>query len=112
MNNSIYDLVKISPQPHSKYLLLEDFTYRNITVPKGYLTNGADIPRIFWSLVPPNLSAILPAVILHDYLCDLQYYEKADFIFESCLKDLDVKPYMVKVLSSSVRIYHKIRYRR
>ena len=37
---------KVQPYDIHRFLLLEDFTYEGIMVPKGYITNGVDIPRL------------------------------------------------------------------
>ena len=107
----MYELVKVQPLASHKFKLLEDFTYRDVVVPKGYETNGADVPRLLWSIFPPNRSDYLPAVILHDYLCDKAEYKRADDIFESCLLDLGVKPFDRKLLVGGVRLYHKLKYK-
>lgn len=52
------------------YVLMQDITLAGVTVPKGFKTNGADIPRVFWSLFPPFKPHYLPAIIVHDFLCD------------------------------------------
>lgn len=41
----------------------------SVTVPKGFLTDGASIPRIFWFLFPP-FGRYMDAAIVHDYLCE------------------------------------------
>lgn len=56
--------------------LLDDFHYRDPqgdrhTTEKGYLTDGASIPRFFWSLVGQPYGIYLRAAIIHDKLCDL-----------------------------------------
>jgi hypothetical protein len=107
----MYERIKLQPLASHKFKLLEDFTYRDVVVPKGYKTNGADIPRIFWSIYPPNRSDFLPAVIIHDYLCDKGEYKRADDLFEECLKELGVKRFDVVVLVGAVRLYHKLRYK-
>ena len=61
--------------PIFKSELIEEIT---VEVPKGYKTNGANIPRIFWSIFPPNSPEYLSAVIAHDYLCDKSSYKLAD----------------------------------
>lgn len=38
-----------------------------ITVPLGFITDGASIPRIFWSLLSP-FGPYFPAAIVHDFL--------------------------------------------
>jgi hypothetical protein len=107
----MYEGVKLQPLNGHKFELIEDFTYQDVVIPKGYKTNGADIPRIFWSIYPPNRSDYLPAVIVHDYLCDLAEYKKADDLFESCLKDLKISKFDVMVLVGAVRLYHRIKYK-
>ena len=86
----LYNSLHISPRPGDKYKLIESFTYKDVTVPKGYHTNGANIPILLWSIWPPNRSDYLPAVVIHDYLCDLEEYEKADEYFKEILEILDI----------------------
>ena len=67
-----YIVTHVQPMKGKRYKIIKDINYTlstgmPFTVPKRYSTNGADIPRIFWGVIPPNLSDILPAVILHDY---------------------------------------------
>ena len=106
-----YSQVKLQPLKSHKFKLLDDLRFKDVVVPKGYKTNGADIPRLFWSIYPPNRSDFLPAVIIHDYLCDKGEYRKADDLFEECLKELGVKRFDVVVLVGAVRLYHKLRYK-
>ncbi|MFJ7315472.1 DUF1353 domain-containing protein [Pseudomonas sp. NPDC098747] len=40
-----------------------------VDVPAGYLTDGASVPRIFWSLIPP-WGAYGQAAVVHDILCE------------------------------------------
>lgn len=40
-----------------------------VYVPRGYLTDGASVPRIFWNLIPP-WGKYGQAAIVHDYLCE------------------------------------------
>ncbi len=102
----MYSQVKLQPLKNNKFRILEDIVYKDIKIPKDYETNGADIPRIFWSFIPPNKSDILPAVIVHDFLCDKGEYKKADEYFEECLLVLGVKKIDKYLLVKSVRIYH------
>jgi len=85
----------------------EPFTYKDITVPKGFTSNGANIPRSFWSIVPPNYMQILPAIAVHDYLCRESEFEKANQYFKELLIEQNVRPYKQKVLNSGVVIYSK-----
>ncbi len=106
----LYARLHISPRSKDRYMLTKTFVYKDITIPVGFITNGANIPRIFWSLIPPNKSDIMPAVAIHDYLTDLKDYRLADDMFEECLKDLEVNKIVRIVIISSVRSYHKLRY--
>ena len=105
-----YDSVKVRPLRGDMYELLENIHYKDVIVPKGYITNGADIPRIFWSFWPPNRSDYLPAVIVHDYMTDLDDYKKADLYFKEILELLEVGPFVVYPFYWFVRLFHKIKY--
>jgi len=100
-----YRDVVISPLPEHKYILNEEYRYRDVIVPIGFVTNGADIPRVFWSFYPPNRSDYLPAVVVHDYLCNIGEYEKADRYFREILVALGISDVDVFVLWGGVRFY-------
>jgi len=106
----MYEEIKISPLKNDRYVLLDDFVYKDIVVPKGYVTNGADIPRVFWSFWPPNRSEYLPAVVVHDYLCDAERYPEADKYFKEILNKLNVKKSTVFLSTAFVGLYHRVRY--
>ena len=40
-----------------------------VLIPAGYLTDGASVPRPFWSFIPP-WGQYGQAAVVHDYLCD------------------------------------------
>lgn len=42
---------------------------RRINVPKGYLTAGASVPRLFWGLIPP-WGEYGQAAVMYDWLCE------------------------------------------
>ena len=51
------------------FTLLEPLQYGELTVPAGFESDGASVPRFFWRLVfPPGDSQALRAAILHDYI--------------------------------------------
>jgi hypothetical protein len=107
---SFYDKLIITPRPGDKYKILEDFTYKDVTVPTGYHTNGANIPRLLWWIWPPNRSDYLPAVVIHDYLCDKEEYEKADKYFKEILEHLKINRKTILFFHTGTVLYHKIRY--
>jgi len=101
----LYESLIISPLANDTYKLIENFDYKEVTVPKGYCTNGADIPRILWSVWPPNRSVYLPAVVIHDYLISIGKFDKANDYFEEILKILEVNKVTLFCFNKSVRLY-------
>ncbi len=106
----MYKSVAIQPLMGNKYEVLKDITYKDIVVPEGYKTNGANIPRLFWPIFPPNKSDLMPAVIIHDFLCDQEEYKKADTYFAEVLEILQIRAIDRFLLVYAVKVYHKLRY--
>ena len=51
------------------YTLREPIHYRELTVPVGFESDGASVPRFFWRLVfPPGDVQALRAAFLHDFI--------------------------------------------
>lgn len=115
--------VVIKPIAKDKWQLNETYVYASkfglIEIPKDYKTNGANIPRIFWSIFPPNAPEYLSAAILHDYLCDKAYADNknyamfcfADKVFYNALLDLEINKYKAKIFYYAVRLYHYVKYK-
>jgi hypothetical protein len=66
-----------------------------ITVPTGFQTDGASVPRIFWSIFQPY-GKYFPAAIIHDYLYS-RYSNRlsidrktADLIFKEAMFNLGI----------------------
>ena len=95
----------VTPLGNHTFLVIKDIYYKDIIITKGYPTNGANIPRIFWSIIPPNDSNILPAVIVHDYLCDNGLFTKADEYFKDIMFELGVNPIKTYTMYFSVRLF-------
>lgn len=102
----------IKPFSKDRFQLICEYRYKDIIVPAGYKTNGANIPRVFWSIFPPHSPEYLSAVIVHDYLCDKEEYKKADLIFKEMLENLKVQGWKVFIFYKSVRLYHILRYKK
>lgn len=67
---------KLLGTPYNTQELLEDYSYLTdggdlLIIEKGYETNGADVPRLFWSIVPPFRPKYSPAYLVHDFLLSL-----------------------------------------
>lgn len=71
-----YSLEKSTQSDTDIWFTDEEFSYyigpvanqRYVTVPKGFFTDGASVPRIFWAVFPP-WGSYGQAAIVHDYLC-------------------------------------------
>ena len=78
---------------------------RMITVPAGFETDFASVPRLFWRLIPPwgRYSA---AAVVHDYLyatASVTRYE-ADRIFLDLMKRLGVPLWKRRLMYRAVRL--------
>ena len=89
-----------------------------VIIPKGFLTDGASVPRLFWSLLPP-WGSYGQAVVLHDYLVESLSYDDngskitierkhADRIFNNAMQELGVNDLTRKVMYNAVRGYSKL----
>jgi hypothetical protein len=81
-------------------VLTADFRFTNknftITVPMGYKTDFASIPKILWSILPPH-GKYERAAVIHDYLCTeygIINGEKSFTAFESA----DVFGFLMNIL--------------
>lgn len=51
------------------YTLLKPFYYCGLEIPAGFESDGASVPRIFWSSVfPPGDSKALRPAMIHDFI--------------------------------------------
>lgn len=88
-----------------KYRLKESITLCNITIPSGFKSDGASVPRVFWGFFPP-IGKYLPAAILHDYLLSQKYeWSIALDYFNEALKECSVSYLTRKVMVLSIKIY-------
>jgi hypothetical protein len=102
-----------------KWVLRKEFSYDigeigsgdTITVPTGFVTDLASVPRIFWSILPPweNYG---PAAVIHDYLYFSHEKTKAesDYIFYEGMMVLKVPTTKAKIIYNSVKIFGKNAY--
>ena len=106
------DRVVVQPIDKDKFRVYENYSYKGICVPKGFITNGADIHRILWSIFPPNSPEYLSAVVLHDFMCTYasKYtYEKADRYFYEAMIEIGVPKWKAKLFYVCCSIYHRFK---
>lgn len=79
---------------------------QSLTIPKGFETDFASVPRIFHSIFPPT-GRYGVAALVHDYLCVEKPVTRreADAIFYDLMKRHGVKLWKAKVLYAAVRLY-------
>ena len=98
------------PTRDNRVVLVKPFRIsKEFVIPAGYRSNGANIPRLFWCFIPPFKPKYLPAVIVHDYLCDLEKYEVADVFFEELLLEIE-DSFKTRLMITAVRLYHRFKY--
>lgn len=104
----------IDTSDNTRFELHEAFTYRvgsedserSITVPKGFRTDFASVPRIFWRIVPP-VGLYGKAAVLHDwlYFSEFATREEADDIFLEAMEVLGVPKYRRLTMYYAVRLF-------
>jgi hypothetical protein len=88
-----------------QYRLLEDMEFFGYTVPKGFITDGATVPRAAWALLPP-VHEYFPSAVLHDWLIEMDYPRKqADQVFRDSMIELGVNKYRARIMYAAVRAY-------
>ena len=77
-----------------------------IKIPKGYITDGASIPKWAWSIIGGPVGKYAPAAIVHDYIIEFELYprKKADKIFLEAMKVLKVPFWKRRIMYRAVRI--------
>ncbi|EAA7555622.1 DUF1353 domain-containing protein [Salmonella enterica] len=82
-----------------------------ISVPAGFVTDLATIPRIFWSVMPPD-GKYAKAAIIHDYLYDnaLRTKKEADLIFLDGMTVLGVPKWKRTIMYWAVRLFGRGNY--
>ena len=92
------------------YTLLESFYYCGIEIPAGFESDGASVPRFFWSTVfPPGDSKALRPAIIHDYIYRTHptgwTRKMADENFHSLLVEAGISKYRAYKAYLGVRLF-------
>lgn len=80
-----------------------------LTIPKEFITDGASIPQLFWSVIgSPYLPEFITAAIVHDYMCDLKWdVEEMSLLFFKLLNDSNVHGLKPQLMTDAVYLYKK-----
>jgi len=90
--------------------LVSPLVYDDITVPAGFESDGASIPRLFWWLIGgPFSGKYRDAAVLHDYLCKHPDYtrKQADDIFLEAMAELGVALWRRDLMWRAVSLMQK-----
>ncbi len=107
---------KIQPLPDGlHWRVLDDFTLtlseETVTVPAGFVTDGASVPRFGWVAIPP-VGRYFPAALVHDWLYhrhrDLgdasRTREGVDFFFHRIMEAYGVDLGLRDIMLDAVRV--------
>ncbi|MDD3468235.1 MAG: DUF1353 domain-containing protein [Campylobacterales bacterium] len=102
------------------YMIAEPFEYHVgtfpsddfISVPIGFITDFASIPRLFWSIMPPD-GIYAKAAVIHDYLYDnaLRTKKEADNIFYEAMGVLNVPKWQRCTMYIAVKFFGRGNYK-
>lgn len=78
-------------------------TFKTVTVPEGFVTDLASVPKAFWEIMRPE-GRYAYAAVVHDYLYWTQDRSKAeaDKIFQFAMEDSRVDPNTLSTLYAAV----------
>lgn len=82
-----------------------------ITVPEGFETDFATVPRIVWSIISP-IDNHAKAAVIHDYCYEYKIYsrKRCDEIFKEALEVLKINSVKIWFMYHSVRYFSKSYY--
>ena len=107
-----FSQLTVTPMPDGhRWIVTEPFLYstslHKIEVPKGFITDFASIPRVFWRILPPTGKYTMAAVI-HDWLYFSAYMDNrklCDNIFSMAMDSCGVPIWKREVLYRGVRLF-------
>jgi hypothetical protein len=102
-----------------RYYVGEENSNTWVDIPRGYLIDGASVPRMLWSIIPP-WGAYGAATAVHDKLCEYLSFtvdglpvkitrEQADDILAEAMEVLDVNKRDQDLINLAVSAYRKIK---
>jgi len=80
--------------------------YAAVSAPTGFVTDLASIPRVFWSLLPPDGNYAYAAIV-HDYLYWTQERpkEEADQILKFTMQDFKINSATIAAIYEGVHLF-------
>lgn len=117
--SSFTDPLVITPDQKGRYRTERPFSFDiglkgsdlTVTVPTGFITDLASVPRLFWWLFPPFDPQYAAAAVLHDFLLSWDGFDRltAHTIFLDALIILGVEPWKAWIMFLAVAAYNSAR---
>jgi len=76
---------------------------RPLTLPKGFVTDFASIPRVFWSVLPRDGDYVYAAVI-HDYLYWIQSTSREEADAAAALADFSISTVTAATIYNAIHL--------
>lgn len=103
--------IKTQPTGNGTEIATEEYNYRDVVISCGFESDGATVPRFLWWLYPPFYPDYKTASFVHDNLCRLEQYAKADRYFYELLVKGGVKKSTRRNFVKAVSLWHKVAYK-
>ena len=100
----------LTPSGFKTWELVKDFVQivddKEITVPMGFKTDLASVPRIFWVLLPP-FGRYSQAAVIHDFLYHSGQFtrKESDKIFYELMLRYGTYKWKAKIMYRGVRMF-------
>lgn len=95
----------------NKFKVENNYSYKNVEIPKNFKTDLASIPKFLWSFISP-LEKHSRAAVVHDFLYsdqnEIYNRKEADKIFLEAMKEDGVNVIKRNIMYFAVRLFGKI----
>ena len=90
-----------------KYHIGSEDSEETINIPEGFMTDGASIPKAFWSIIGHPFAKYAQAAVIHDYMYNQKLFwrKKCDKIFLEAMGVLKVPWWKRQAMYRAVRMF-------
>lgn len=80
-----------------------------VQIPKGFISDGASVPRLLWAIFPP-FHRYTESAIIHDFLYKTQFIDRKDCdkIFLDCMLEDGVNKIVAYLFYYNVRLFGEL----
>jgi len=112
-----HNKLTISPSGNYNYKVVQDYVFdspilgQTFTIPEGFITDGASIPRVFWGVFGgPFCPKNLEASVQHDFLIRMGVDgSQRDLQFYSTLVDNNTDKWKARLMYIGVVVWRKVK---